>query len=267
MTAMEPRRHRLPAPIAWAILALAGITGCRHKAAPKDEPKPVPEVAIARPERASIRWMVRQPGTIEAFEATPIVPRIAGYVEKWDVDIGDRVKKGRELARLWVPDLVAQLERRKAEVEQARRMLAVAEARMGSATAAVEEARALVGQSRANLGYREAQHGRVNQLLSRSVVNKEVDDEVTSQVRSAEASVREAEARVARAEADRRESQAVRDKARVDIAVAEAALAESTAMVGYATLTAPFDGIVSRRRSTRGTSSSRPSGPRRSRST
>lgn len=67
------------------------------------------------------------------------------------------------------------------------------------------------------------QHDRVSQLRQRSVVNKEVEDEAVNELRAAEANVKDAEAKVARAEADLKESEAVRDKCRVDIAVAQAA--------------------------------------------
>ena len=42
---------------------------------------------------------VIQPGTIQAFEMTPIYSRIAGYVQKYRYNIGDRVKAGDVLHR------------------------------------------------------------------------------------------------------------------------------------------------------------------------
>ena len=50
-----------------------------------------------------------------------------------------------------------------------------------------------------------------------------------------------------RAEADVKESEAARNKSRVDIAVAQAATERMQALVDYSTLTAPFDGVVTRR--------------------
>ncbi len=49
---------------------------------------------------------VGQPSFIEAYERTSIYPKLTGYIEKWIVDIGDRVKKGEMLATLFVPELV-----------------------------------------------------------------------------------------------------------------------------------------------------------------
>ena len=230
----------------WALFLL-GVAGCEKPSPRPSETKHVPEVAVVHPAQTSLRWSVRQPGYVEAFEETAIVPKIAGYVEKWNVDIGDRVKKGGVLAVLWVPDIAKERDQKKAEVEQARKLLEVAEAHVTSTATLVAEAKAGVRRTQASLAYRKLQHDRVNQLLQRAVINKEVEDEALSELRAAEASVSEAEAKVAHAEADRKESEAVRDKTRVDIAVAIAALGKMQSLVDYATLTAPFEGVVSRR--------------------
>jgi HlyD family secretion protein len=227
--------------------ALLGLMGCGKPARPGLEPKPVPEVSLIRPARGAVRWTVQQPGSIEAFEETAIVPKIPGYVEKWNFDLGDRVKTGDVLAVLWVPDLVKELDQRKAEVEQARQVFAVAEAHVASVATLVAEAQAGLHRARADLTFRQMQHNRVNQLLQRAVVNKEVEEEAWNEQRAAEAHVREAEAKLAHAEAELKESEATRDKCRIDIAAAQAACEKVQALVNYATLTAPFDGVVTRR--------------------
>src|SRR6266566_4841228 len=37
------------------------------------------------------------PGVVKALEETKIFPRTQGYVRKWNVDIGDKVKEGQVL--------------------------------------------------------------------------------------------------------------------------------------------------------------------------
>lgn len=231
---------------AWAVL-LAGIAGCKKPSAPSLETKTTPEVTVIYPTRGLLQWTVGQPGSIEAFEETPIVPKISGYVRKWNVDIGDRVKKGEILAELWIPDVVADLNQKKVEVQQSRKMLDVTQSHLASTAAAVEEARAGLSRARANLKFWQMQLERFNKL-DRSVIDKQVKEETRNQLQSAEAGVKEAEAKVAHSEADHKESEAVRNKSRVDIAVAEAARAKMQALVNYAALTAPFDGIIARRR-------------------
>ena len=102
--------------LALALIAL--LAGCGHRAAeapgkeaaaePKDKP------ATVRIERRDIHMKVDQPGTIQAFETTPIYARIGGYVDKYHVNIGDRVKADSVLLSMWIPDLVEALNQKKA---------------------------------------------------------------------------------------------------------------------------------------------------------
>src|SRR5262249_375457 len=57
------------------------------------------------PQRKTIERLIEQPAHLEAYEETPLVVRIPGYVDKIFVDIGDEVKKGKELAVLRVPEM------------------------------------------------------------------------------------------------------------------------------------------------------------------
>jgi HlyD family secretion protein len=229
----------------WAIV-LPSIGGCKKASPPAAVANKPPEVTVVCPAYATLEWTVRQPGSIEAFEETSIVPKIAGYVQKWSVDIGDRVKKGDVLVQLWVPDLEAELKQREVEIQQARKTLEVAEAHISSAASAVEEAKAALGRARANLSFWQKHFQRISKL-DRSVIDQQVKEETRNQLQSAEAGAKEAEARVARAEADRQESEAARNKDRVDVAVAEAARDKMQTLVDYATITAPFDGVVTQR--------------------
>jgi len=244
---------------AWAMIGM-GLVGCKKTSSPPVEAPPLPAVSVVYPAYAPLEWTVCQPGSIEAFEETPIVPKIAGYVQKWNVDIGDRVKKGEVLAQLWVPDLVADLNQKTVEVQQARQTLAVAESHLASAAAAVAEAQAGLMRARANLAFWQKHFQRICKL-DNSVIDQQVKEETRNQLQAAEAGVKEAEAKVARAEADRQESEAIRNKDRVDVAVAEAARDKMQTLVNYATLTAPFDGVVTQRNLNTGDFVQPPAGP------
>src|SRR5262245_50652546 len=74
----------------------------------------VAKVETTTPERATVRRVVEQPGQVEAFETAPLHAKVAGYVSDVAVNIGDRVKKGQTLAQVDVPELDAELARRKA---------------------------------------------------------------------------------------------------------------------------------------------------------
>ena len=68
--------------------------------------------AWSRPEQRTIARTVGQPGFINAYEQTSIYPKVAGYVQEWNVDIGDRIKKDQEIATLSVPELPAELKQK-----------------------------------------------------------------------------------------------------------------------------------------------------------
>src|SRR5437588_7534340 len=86
---------------AAAALLLAVAPGCNpsSKGSPTPSAEPaagqeIPTVTVVKPERTTLRRTIRQPGSIQAFEQTPIFAKIAGYVRKWQVDIGDHVRQG-----------------------------------------------------------------------------------------------------------------------------------------------------------------------------
>lgn len=246
VTGRSSRRQGLSTATILLLCVPAFGVGCHAtKEQPIQEPKQA-EVTCVQPRRASVHWIVRQPGRIEAFEETPIFPKIMGYVEKWNVDIGDRVQKGDILAELWVPDLVGELREREAEVEQARKALDVAQAQVKATATLIDEAKAGVDRSMAERAFSKTQYQRISKLES-SVIEKQVKTESLSQLQAREATTAEAQAKVAHAHAALREAETVSEKCRADIAVAAAARDRTQALVDYATLKAPFDGVITRR--------------------
>ena len=69
----------------------------------------VPSVSVARPKRGSPQQEIILPGNVQAFIEAPIYARTTGYLKKWYVDIGGRVKNGQLLAEIDTPELDQQL--------------------------------------------------------------------------------------------------------------------------------------------------------------
>ena len=78
-------------------------------------------------------------------------------------------------------------------------------------------------------------------------MDKQSVEEALNQYRSAAAGVKEAEAKIASAQANQLEMESTRDKAKADIDVARADQRRMAALLTYAEIRAPFDGIVSHR--------------------
>jgi multidrug efflux pump subunit AcrA (membrane-fusion protein) len=59
------------------------------------------------------------PGNIQAFTDSPIYARTNGYLKKWYVDIGGRVKQGQLLAEIETPEVDQQLDQARADLNTA----------------------------------------------------------------------------------------------------------------------------------------------------
>jgi multidrug resistance efflux pump len=204
---------------------------------------------------------VVQPGTIQAFEVTPVYSRLSGYAEKYRHNIGDRVKSGDVLIDMWIPDLVEQLGQRSAAVKRAEVQIRVAESALRAAEAKLETAKARVasaeaGVRRAQASYTrwESEYRRLETLVSQKVLDVQVRDETYRQFEEASATRDQADAEVSEATSARDQATADRDRARVDIESARADLEvaraderESRAVVEYGRIKAPYDGVITQR--------------------
>ncbi len=78
----------------------------------------IPTVSVIHPKPGSLKNEVVLPGNIQAFIDSPIYARDSGYLKKWYVDIGARVKAGQVLAEIDAPELDQQVRQAKAALQQ-----------------------------------------------------------------------------------------------------------------------------------------------------
>jgi multidrug efflux pump subunit AcrA (membrane-fusion protein) len=242
----------------------AVAAGCGQAPAVKADHATGPAVArveVVKPERGPIRRSTEQPGQIEAYEVTPIYAKVSGYVERWNVDIGTKVKKGEALAVLSVPELDAEAEQKQALVEESEAKLAqaraseeVAQANLASAQAKLAEVQAGVKRAGADLARWQAEFRRVEQLFNERAQTGTLLDETRNKLRASESARDEVNAQVKSAEAAVRQAEAMLNKARSDVTAATATIKvarfdarRTEAMRGYATIVAPYDGVITRR--------------------
>lgn len=79
-----------------------------------------PWVRVVPAERGARGSTLSLPGDITAFEEAPVYARVNGYVTRWTVDIGARVKAGQLLAEIETPELHQSLRQAQALVLQAK---------------------------------------------------------------------------------------------------------------------------------------------------
>ena len=79
----------------------------------------IPTVNVMHPKLGAPQTEIILPGNIQAFTDSPIYARTNGYLKKWYVDIGGRVKQGQLLADIETPEVDQQLDQARADLNTA----------------------------------------------------------------------------------------------------------------------------------------------------
>jgi RND family efflux transporter MFP subunit len=178
-------------------------------------------VKVVHPEKKEVRRLIERPGfNIEAYERTPLYAKIAGYVQKWNVDMGDTVRKDEILAELYIPEMEVEIKQKQAAVRQA--------------SAEIKQAESAVLRAQAELRHAESQYQRLARVSRSGILDKEQVDETRFGFEAAQAAVAKAQADV--------------EVARARLGAAEADEEHTRTLLQYTKVRAPFDGIVTGRR-------------------
>lgn len=245
-------RHALLALLSFPPLALAQASDTTS-------------VSVVSPKKQPLLWTTEQPGTVSAFETTPVVAKLPGFVAKVHVDIGDKVDgptkdtPGTLLAEVSIPELVAEgkqkaaeVRRAEADVELAKKGAEVAGEMVVSAEAGEAEAKAGLARVLAEVERWESELKRMEKLGG--VIDVQTLDEARKQAKIAAAGKQEVDARVvsaaaavraAKARAKQAEAEVKAAEARKDVAAAEQERVK--ALLGYTEIRAPFSGVITAR--------------------
>jgi RND family efflux transporter MFP subunit len=248
-------------------LLLAASSGCGEPSAADtaiplaESGPPLARVMAAKPQRKTLSFSTTQPARIEAFEETPLYAKLAGYVDKVLVDIGDRVTKDQVLVKLAIPELhdeqrqkAALVEQAAAEIGQAQAGGQAAKSDVAAKQAQVAEAEAGLVRADAELERWKAEFNRITQLAESGSVTAKLVDETKNQLQAATASRAEVAAKIESARAAHTQAQAGVAQAQADLlaaqareAVARTDLARVETMLQYAAIKAPYDGVITAR--------------------
>jgi len=204
-----------------SLVSLVGvglITACKSSAPPPATILTVPVTTVGPATLANDLTLTAE---FLPYQDVDVMAKVAGYVKTISVDIGDHVQQGQVLAVLEAPEIQSDVARAKAGV-------AAAEANIVTEQAAVQRAEAAAGI--AKLSYQ-----RIQDVATKDkglVPRQELDVaqshqmETAAQLASAESSVQAA-----------KEAKAGADQEYV----------RAQTMMGYATIRAPFAGVVTKR--------------------
>ncbi len=201
-------------------LACAGLgvaAGCGHGSAPS-QPGMAIRAAVVQVRRAPISNSLSVAGEFVPYQEVELHAKVAGYIKKINVDIGDRVHTGEVLAILEIPELTAELQGASAEVRHSQEEITRAQNEVSRAEADQAAVHAAADRLK-----------QASQTRPGLIAEQELDD-ATSKDRSGEAQVDAAKSALAAARQQLDVSQADREH--------YAALSE------YSRITAPFDGVV-----------------------
>jgi RND family efflux transporter MFP subunit len=122
---LAPKHGVLAVVIVLLIVAgvvIAGVVPRRRAVAALKEATrdlAIPTVVAIHPKLGAPQNEVVLPGNIQAFNDSPIYARTNGYLKKWYVDIGARVKAGQLLAEIETPEVDQQLDQARADLNTA----------------------------------------------------------------------------------------------------------------------------------------------------
>lgn len=255
---VQTHRWRRSAGIFGVAVFLASL-GCGKKenqSAPPVSGEPV--VRLVQPVIRDLLVTVGQPSFVDSYEQTAIYAKLPGYVEKWNVDIGDRIQRGQLLAQLSIPELEQELHLKQAQVvmdkalvDQSLKLVDVANGNLKATIAQVTEAKANVGKAEALVERWQSEVKRQNVMVADRVLDLQILGESKRQLEASVAARDAAQASVLTAEANQIARTSDVEKAKVDVQVARARLKVGeadekrvAALYGYTQLTAPYDGIV-----------------------
>lgn len=173
----KDRKHWVAATAAVLVLlavAMAGIlprvkarTALRNDTAAMA----IPSVSVVKPKPSSPAQEIVLPANVQAYASAPIYARTNGYLRRWYVDIGARVKKGQLLAEIETPEVDAQLRQARANLATAQANLQLSQITANRYTellktdsVAKQEADNALGAYRANQAVVRANEANVHQL-------------------------------------------------------------------------------------------------------
>jgi RND family efflux transporter MFP subunit len=200
------------------------LSACQKTSASVDRPDAgdvVPIVPVAKAARTLMSNDMVLTGEFEPFQQVDVLAKVAGYVRKISVDIGDRVDEGQTLAVLEIPEMDDDLAKAAAVIDEADAEVS---------TASEELRRAEAAHQLTHLSYQRIA-GVVKQ--EPGLVPQQEVDEARSRDLVSEAQVAAAHSGLERAQQRARVARA--DQARLQT------------LHKYTKITAPFNGIVTKR--------------------
>ncbi len=205
-------------------------------------------VSVVAPKKSDAITKLILPGEVQAERETAIYARTGGYVKSWKADIGDRVKVGQLLAEIDAPELDIQLDQANSALKQSEAMLAQMKSALENTKAQKDQATAQLGTAKARLELATSMLKRYESLRGSGSLNEDVIIEKDADFKAARSANVVAIANVTTAQTAIDSAQSAIGVAVANIDMAKVAVTRLEILKSFEKVTAPFDGIITARK-------------------
>src|SRR3569833_529144 len=216
---------RASGPIALSLLLFSSV-GCQHNAVVAETQQQT-VAPIATVQLAHLESRFHAAGEFVPFQEVELHAKVAGYIRRINVDIGDRVRAGQVLATRDVPELMAQVQGADAGVRQSQEQ--------------ISRAKSDVLRAEANYDAVHSQAERLQQAAKARpglIAQQEIDDAL-------------AKDRAAAAQVDA--AKAALSATQQQLGVSQAQHQQYSSLADYSRIVAPFSGVITWRYADTGT--------------
>jgi HlyD family secretion protein len=235
----------------FLLLPLVALVGCGHGSGHpvKSRSDRLPRVEVVQPTRGPLMRKIELAATVVPLQQADLAARVPGTIDWMPplIDIGRPVRKDEELLHLAVPDLQADKKQKEAmreqiikQVEQTRQAAIVAHKE-------AEEAEQQLKKYAADLAFQQGRYERILSLVKMGAQDRSVSEEEKRKLDTAVAAVNAGQATIAsrKAKADAADAEMKVTERKVEVARTE--VEKLSKLISFATIRAPFDGVITRR--------------------
>jgi HlyD family secretion protein len=193
--------------------------------------------------RKTLTYSLVTTGDILPMMQVDLFPKVSGYLERINVNLGDSVHQGQVIAQIDRTEFVQKVKEAEAKVAQAKAYLAEVEA--GSRPEELRQAEETVRQAQSRFENAKLQRERVDALFKKQVISKKEADlaEMEYTVAEAQLAASQQNLRLLREGA----RQEVKEASRAKLKEMEALLAQEQIHLQNTDVVAPFQGEIIRR--------------------
>jgi RND family efflux transporter MFP subunit len=207
--------------LAAALLLIYFLRTHHEQETATDSAAALPAVSVATAHSGFIANQLTVAGVFQAYQEIDVHGKVSGYIRHIYVDIGDRVRKGQTLAVLEVPELQAEV---------------------AGAQAGITQTQQNIGRLQNEVSMEQATYAAVHANYTRL---KQASDQQPGLVAAQELDDALAKDRSAAAQVDAAKSAVAAAQGQLGVSRAENLRVSS--MEQYATITAPYNGVVTMR--------------------